>query len=65
MNEPYFKGLNENEEITFICNGYSGCLYKQNGRCIYSIAPIQIQNSKACYEDEKQAGIEAMMDYEV
>lgn len=64
MNETYFKGLNEYEEGTFGCRGYNGCLYKQNGRCIYNIAPIQQRSSRACYHDELQADIEARHDYE-
>lgn len=50
--EPYFKNLNAFDENTSPCNGYKGCLYKQQGRCIYNIAPIQVRSSKACYYDE-------------
>ena len=39
--DPYFKGLDENDDGTFGCDGYPGCLYLQNGRCIYNIAPIK------------------------
>lgn len=63
MNKPYFEGLNEFDETTFDCTGYNGCLYKQNGRCIYNIAPIQQRVSRACYHDELQDENEMRLDY--
>lgn len=64
MDKPYFKGLNEYDKGTFDCNEYNGCLYKQNCRCIYNIAPIQHRPSRACYQDDLQDEIEARLDYE-
>lgn len=60
--DPYFKGLDENADGTFGCDGYPGCLYLQNGRCIYNIAPIRQDISRGCYEDNRMADIEAAND---
>lgn len=61
--EPYFKGLDPFAEGTFTCNSKS-CLYNQYGRCIYNIAPIQIQAGRACHEELLQDYYECMADYE-
>ena len=64
--EPYFNGLNSFAEGTFPCERREGksCLYSQDGRCIYNIAPIQVQSSRACYEELKQDYYECLADYE-
>lgn len=59
----YFKGLDAYKDGTYNCNDNKGCLYNQNGRCIYNIAPIQQRISRACYEVLRQVEIEAELDY--
>ena len=44
------------------CN-INGCAYYEESRCIYNIATIQIRTSRACYYEERQAEIEAELDF--
>ena len=64
MDKHYFKGLDSFAQGTYDCDGYNGsCLYNQDGRCIYTIAPIQQSQSRSCYEDIRMADILAGDDY--
>ena len=60
----YVGGIQKGKSI-FDCStcNIQGCLYNEQGYCIYSIANIQQRISKACYEDECQVDIEAEADY--
>ena len=61
---PYFKDLNQFAEGTYNCDGYNGaCLYTKEGRCVFSIAPIKQETTRACYEDNRKALVEAEHDY--
>lgn len=44
---------------------YGGCIYMEQGRCIYNIATIQVRVSRACYSEELQAYYDAQADYEL
>lgn len=54
MDKHYFKGLDSFAEGTCDCD-LNGCLYNQDERCIYSIAPIKQETTRACHEDEHMA----------
>lgn len=51
-------GKDNHSEGTFECDQYKGCLYCQDGRCVYNIATIKQRTSRACYEDDKMADSE-------
>ena len=64
MSGIYVGGIKKGTSI-FDCSpcNIKGCLYCEEGRCIFPIANIQQRISKACYEEERQAEIEAELDY--
>lgn len=49
-------------EGTFACDNVC-CCYNESGRCVYNVARLQVRNGRACYEDLRQAEIEAELDY--
>lgn len=45
------EGMDEYSPGTFDCTEYPGCLYEENGRCIFNIASIKQRTARACYEE--------------
>ena len=59
-----FKGTDDGkivEDKTFGCSEeqYGGCIYNEEGICKYNTHPIKQTTSRACYEDERRADIDA------
>ena len=46
-------GKDQYSEGTFDCDQYKGCIYNNNGRCVFNVSSIQQKMSKACYHDDK------------
>jgi hypothetical protein len=61
-NRAYFQGLDEFAKGTYDCD-LKACLYNQNERCIYNIAPINQEPTRVCHEDIRMADIESMHDH--
>lgn len=58
-------GKDAYSDMTFPCTDYPGCQYQDpvSERCIFNVARLQIRTGKACYEELRQAEIEAELDY--
>ena len=40
-----------------------GCVYNDDGYCNYNNAKIKVSQARACYDEIRQADIEAELDY--
>lgn len=60
------KGRKVEEAKEFGCSEeqYGGCIYNEEGICKYNTHPIKQTTSRACYEDERRADIDAEHDYD-
>lgn len=63
MDKPYFEGLDSFAEGTYGCDSHRGCLYNQDKRCIFNIAPIKQEVSRGCYEENRMADLDSEADY--
>lgn len=60
--KPYFFGLDSYGNGTKPCIKRD-CWYNQEGRCIYDIAPMKLEQSRSCHKSFQQAEIEDTIDY--
>lgn len=37
-----------------------GCIYNDDGECMYNQAPIKIREARACYEEDIEAELDAL-----
>jgi hypothetical protein len=63
LNESYFKNVDRLSKNTFACTEYGGCLYQDNGRCIYNVAPVKDPTSRACNQSEREYECECNNEY--
>lgn len=61
--KAYFTGLDPFSKGTYDCDSHRGCLYNQDDRCVFNIAPIKQETSRGCYEENRRADADAEADY--